>query len=106
MWWEELYFARNKQGGLGFRELHMFNLATLARQGWRLLVNLESLYAQVLRAKYFSDGDLLKAKEKSGISYSWRSVLRGIQAPKNGLIDVSEMAHKLTFGQIIRSQIT
>lgn len=64
----------------------MFNLAMLARQGWRLLENPDSLCAQVLRAKYFPNGDLLNAQEGQGISYSWRSIIRGIQALKEGLI--------------------
>jgi len=49
----DLLSQRKKKGGLSFRDLHLFNLAMLARQGWRLLLNPESLCAQVLRAKYY-----------------------------------------------------
>ena len=82
----ELLCCRKEKGGLGYRDLHLFNLAMLARQGWRLLLNPDSLCAQVLRAKYFPDGDLLSVVEKPGISYSWRSIVRGVQALKDGLI--------------------
>jgi len=71
--WDRLC-SRKKKGGMGFRDLHLFNLAMLARQGWRLIMEPDSLCAQVLRAKCFPNGDLLAAKEKPGISYSWRSL--------------------------------
>lgn len=76
-------YVRGKiEGGLGYRDLHLFNLAMLARQGWHLLMNPDSLCAQVLKARYFPEGDLLNVKEKPRISYSWRSIVRGIQALK------------------------
>jgi hypothetical protein len=58
----------------------------LAKQGWRLLMDPESLCAQVLRAKYYPDGNLLSVVEKPGISYSWRSIVLGFQAIKAGMI--------------------
>lgn len=78
--------TRKEKGGLGFRDLHLFNVAMLARQGWRLIMNPDSLCAWVLNAKYFPNGELLHVKEKPGISYSWRSIVRGIEAMKEGLI--------------------
>ena len=71
---------------MGFRDLHLFNLAMLARQGCRLLTNPESLCARVLRAKYSPDGELFKVQEGPGISYSWRDIVRCVQALKEGLI--------------------
>ena len=71
---------------MGFRDLHLFSLSMLARQGWRLILNSNSLCAQVLRAKYFPSGDILSMTEKPRISYSWRSIVRGVQALKDGLI--------------------
>ena len=49
-------------GGLGFRDIHCFNLAMVAKQAWRHLENPDSLCATTLRVKYFYDGDLLDAK--------------------------------------------
>jgi hypothetical protein len=49
-WWK--LFIPKKSGGMGFRNLHYFNLSMLAKQVWKLLSELESLCAMVLRAKY------------------------------------------------------
>ena len=82
----ELLCIRKEKGDLGYRDLHLFNLAMLARQGWRLLMDPASLRAQVLKTKYYLNGDPLQASEKTSISYSWRSILRGFGALKEGLI--------------------
>lgn len=83
--WEDMC-RRKDEGGLGYRDLHLFNLAMLARQGWRILQNPDSLCARLLVAKYGVDGSILNAKEGPGVSYSWRSILRGIEALQKGLI--------------------
>jgi hypothetical protein len=74
------------KGGLGFRDLQSFNLAMLAKQVWRLLHELESSCARVLRACYYPDGKLLNARMKVGSSYTWQSVLAGLECFKLGYI--------------------
>ena len=83
--WEKMTRAK-EDGGLGFRDIHAFNIAMLAKQAWRLLTNPESLCARVLAARYYPDGDILKAKPKSDMSYTWRSILAGLQLLKKGII--------------------
>jgi hypothetical protein len=51
-----------------------------------LIQNSDSMCAQLLKPKYFPNGDLLKAKTKYGISYSWRSILNGVAALKKWLV--------------------
>jgi hypothetical protein len=58
------------EGGMGFRDLYAFNLAMLAKQGWRIIQNQNSFCAQILKAKYFPDGDILHVKAKAGASYT------------------------------------
>lgn len=79
---------------VGFRDLQSFNLAMLAKQVLRLLSEPESLCARVLRAKYYRDGKLLNAKVKSGSSYTWQSVLVGLDCFKKGYIWTVGMADK------------
>jgi len=75
-----------EEGGLGFRDLHVFNMAMLAKQCWRLLMKPDSLCAQILRARYYPAGDVLKASANRCMSYSWRSMLAGLEVIKQGLI--------------------
>jgi hypothetical protein len=58
----------------------------LAKQVWRLVCEPDSLYARVLRAKYYPDSKFLKAKMKSGASFTWLSILAGIQCFNRGCI--------------------
>jgi hypothetical protein len=83
-WWK-LCYPKN-DGGMGFRDFHSFNLALLAKQVWRLINDPESLCAQVLRAKYFPQGDILKAGPKAGSSFTWQSILAGLVVVKRGHI--------------------
>lgn len=56
------------EGGLGFRNLYAFNLAMLAKQGWRLTNEPKSLVARVLKAKYFPNCSFMEAQIKNEAS--------------------------------------
>lgn len=75
-----------KDGGLGFRDLHHFNLAMLAKQVWRLIHNPDSLCGRILKAKYFPNTSILNAEVPHGASYTWRSIVQGIELFKKGMI--------------------
>ncbi|KAL0405816.1 UNVERIFIED_CONTAM: putative ribonuclease H protein [Sesamum latifolium] len=48
--WRKLCRTKDT-GGLGFRSMREFNLALLAKQGWRILCRLDSLLSRVLQAR-------------------------------------------------------
>lgn len=54
--WERLC-RRKQDGGLGFSDLRDFNLALLAKKGWRMVTELDCLMAHVISAKYFEVGN-------------------------------------------------
>jgi hypothetical protein len=58
----------------------------LARQAWRILLFPDTLSAQVLKAKYFPVKSVVETTAKRGISYTWRSILKGVQLLKEGII--------------------
>ena len=73
-------------GGLGFRDIELFNLAMLARQAWRILQNPEALSARILKAIYFPQADFLEAELGSHPSQVWRAIFEGRNAMKQCLI--------------------
>ncbi|KAL6136612.1 hypothetical protein ACLB2K_061907 [Fragaria x ananassa] len=82
--WERLCVPKH-EGGLGFKNLHWFNLAMLAKQGWRLIQNSNSLIASLYKAIYFSTGDFFSAELGSRPSFSWRSILSARKVLTQGL---------------------
>ena len=73
-------------GGLGFREIELFNLAWLAKQAWRILEVPESLSARLLKAVYYPGSDILSASLGSQPSQIWWSILDGVDVLRQGLI--------------------
>ena len=72
--WEKL--TRPKlEGGMGFKDLRQFNLATLAKQGWRLMQDQESLLFECLKARYFPRCHFLEATNSPTSFFTWKSIL-------------------------------
>ena len=81
--WEKMCKAK-LDGGLGFRNFQAFNLAMLAKQGWRLLSNPDSLCAKVYKVGYYPNGDILNSKLGCRPSYTWRSIFKGLEVVWKG----------------------
>jgi hypothetical protein len=85
MSWDKMTRPKS-QGGIGFRDLRVFNQALLARQAWRLIQEPHSLCARLLRAKYYSNGNLLDTAFVQNTSQSWQGVMHGLELLKQGAI--------------------
>ena len=73
-------------GGLSFKNLKCFNLALLAKQGWRLQLAEDSLVFRVLKAKYFPRCDFIHASLGHNPSYTWRSIMAAQDLVKGGVM--------------------
>lgn len=72
--WKDLYVPKF-MGGLGFRDLNMFNVSLLAKKCWRIWSQPNCLLARVLKARYFAKTNFLHAELGSYPSFTWRSIL-------------------------------
>lgn len=73
-------------GGLGFRDLEIFNLALLSRQAWKCLDEPNSLSARILKAAYYPGCSVLEADLGVHPSQIWRAILDGRDIIKQGII--------------------
>jgi hypothetical protein len=72
------------KGGLGFKDMNLFNQALLARLAWRLIQNPESLFARVLKARYYPQGNLLGTVFTTDPSPVWKGIEFGVELLTKG----------------------
>ncbi|XP_074356699.1 putative mitochondrial protein AtMg00310 [Apium graveolens] len=72
-------------GGISFRDFYDFNLAMLAKQGWRFLSKPDSIASKLFRALYFPEHDFLSANLGYNPSFVWRSIWESIPLLKSGV---------------------
>ncbi|KAK2423594.1 hypothetical protein QL285_034041 [Trifolium repens] len=76
--WDRMTPPKN-QGGLGFRDLHTFNLAMIAKQSWNIMTKPHSLVAKIYKARYFPNSSLFDSKIGHNPSYAWRGIWKARQ---------------------------
>ncbi|KAH9792007.1 putative reverse transcriptase/RNA-dependent DNA polymerase [Citrus sinensis] len=74
MKWERMCKPKDF-GGMGFKQIHIFNVAMLGKQVWKLLTSPTSLVAKVLKARYFPRSSILDANLGFNPSFIWRSIM-------------------------------
>ena len=88
--WSKMGRAKEKRG-LGFRDIEIFNLALLAKQGWRIFQQPDSLVAKFFKEKYYPHGSFLDYNLRRQLSYTWRSICNANLFSKLGLCGMLEV---------------
>ncbi|KAG8488392.1 hypothetical protein CXB51_016552 [Gossypium anomalum] len=89
-------------GGLGFKDLRLFNLALLGRQVWRLITCKETLCYNVLRSKYFPNGNIFTPKNLISPRTFGKALQRRLGPSKTISIGIWVMGEVLIAGMTIR----
>lgn len=71
--WNNMSCTKSK-GGLGFRDLHGFNIALLGKHVWNFMQNPHSLVTRVFKGRYFPHKYILKAEKSRGSSFIWEGI--------------------------------
>lgn len=74
--WDTLTKPKS-MGGLGFRDIEVFNQALLAKIAWRILTVPDCLFSRIILGKYCHKTSFLKVQASSCISHGWRGILKG-----------------------------
>ncbi|XP_019175883.1 PREDICTED: uncharacterized protein LOC109171271 [Ipomoea nil] len=71
----DLVTTATEAGGLGLKRMHELNLAYMAKLGWRLLAESESLWAQTINAKYRKSEIIHNMRQgRRNVSNAWRGI--------------------------------
>ena len=81
--WTSLSQPKN-EGGMGFRDLRLFNLAMLEKQGWRLIHEKDSLLYKCFKARYFPRCQFLDVTVSPNSSFVWSSIMATMPILKSG----------------------
>ncbi|CAL1378202.1 unnamed protein product [Linum trigynum] len=82
--WRKMCRSKH-EGGMGFCMFEHFNQALLAKIGWRILNEPQSLFAQVYKGKYFPTGTYLTSTARYCPSWGWQSIMYDLQLLMKGL---------------------
>lgn len=73
-----------KDGGLGFRDIHGFNLVLLGNQCWNLVNRPNALVSRILKARHYPSYHFLQAGRTGDASYTWSGIWEAKEKLKEG----------------------
>lgn len=74
--WDTLTLPKHL-GGLGFRDVRLFNQALISKIAWRLILKPECLLSRILLGKYCHNASFLKVALAASSSHRWKGILWG-----------------------------
>lgn len=83
--WKKLCWDKS-DGGFGFWMIDDFNTALLAKQLWRLIEHMKSLFAKVFRGSYYPNSNPLEPTRSYSPSYGWNNIVSVRSLVNRGLI--------------------
>jgi hypothetical protein len=81
--WDRMAYPKAR-GGMGFRDLHVFNMAMVAKQGWNIMTKPHTLVSRIYKARYFPNSSLFESHLGNNPSYAWQSIWKSRQILMNG----------------------
>lgn len=80
--WGGLCKSKEK-GGNGLKKLDLMNLSLIAKNGWRLFHQPDSIFSKTMKGRYFPNTNHFHATCNEGSSWAWKGVYKGIMIIKN-----------------------
>lgn len=97
MSWETVTKSKDN-GGLGLCNLELMNEAFLAKLGWRLLHEEDSLWSQVLKSKYnICTSDCTTWRSRPNSSNVWKGILKAVPLLQKGLVKMIRNGKQTSF---------
>jgi ribonuclease HI len=81
--WDRMAYPKSF-GGMGFRDLHSFNLSMIAKQGWNIITKPHTLVAKIYKARYFPNSSFFESHLGHNPSYAWRGIWKARGILMNG----------------------
>jgi hypothetical protein len=69
--WSSICLPKH-EGGLGFRQMHEFNLSLITKLGWKMITKTNCQWVEQLQNKYIKYGDFLSSPISSSASWLWK----------------------------------
>lgn len=76
-----------KQGGLGFKQLGLWNVASLGQQVWAITQKKDHMWVKWISSLYLRGSDFLTVPHKPSDSWHWRQLLKACDLLVAGLND-------------------